>query len=727
MAQVPYSPVPTVSPQDRPIPYREENVPIAAFGGATAQALQHLGEVDQRAGTELFDRAVAIQQMDQQARASEAVSGFVTQLGSATEEYRQLTGKASADGYQPYIDGVNALREHIRESLTSPFARRAYDMESRQMMSRAVWSASSHAADQQTAYLKQVSKSAKDANINYMLANPEDDATYKKALEAAPDIIRGDDTYHGADEDTIKQAITSYQSNLTRARIQGLAKTKPLLAKTLLDKAAADGNIQGQDLLDMTNYVQGQMHSQGSQQLGTQIVSGDHNRLGDRTDIDMGMAKRVVGGGESGNRYEVPHRPVPSGPHKGAVAQGYYGVMDFHFGQKSGDDDWPVEAGLPHMTPQQFVQDHDAQDRVFEFKFGQFLKNHNGNFNEALRDWFGHGRSDGFTSWEDYKTRANARLGREMSGSTLGDIARQRAGEQMPGDEAFAELTRQKVETQHYRDIRDQREDEIRLKMPIDDAMAPSPDGKVVTSPEELFVKSPDLQDKWNQLNPHDRKTYLHEMEVNARQGGYGYTPEGDAEFQRIIGVMKDPDRSPEESDAAVGINIMSLKIPWVQKEQLLRAREQLMKTREAEPDMKKAMQVLMLRGVLDDAGLERGKLDSDERKEYNRFEGVFYQTLHDTQHDQKKPLADDEIEDMGRRLTQQVKTKQPAWFGLSTKEVDTPAYKVEPDADQRDIIIGVWKKAHAGLVPSESDIRNTFIAAQYTSMYGKKKAKPSE
>ena len=76
MPEIPYSGVPDRTPELRPTPSLNVNPPEAAFGTTIAAATQHLGQVEEGAGKELFDRAYALQEMHVQSDA--------LQKGSAT-------------------------------------------------------------------------------------------------------------------------------------------------------------------------------------------------------------------------------------------------------------------------------------------------------------------------------------------------------------------------------------------------------------------------------------------------------------------------------------------------------------------------------------------------------------------------------------------------------------------------------------------------------------------
>ena len=81
MARVPYTGVPEASPALHPAPSISVATPIAAFGGASAAAEGELGKQLERSGDELFQRAVAMQQLSNATEASEANVKFMSEAG----------------------------------------------------------------------------------------------------------------------------------------------------------------------------------------------------------------------------------------------------------------------------------------------------------------------------------------------------------------------------------------------------------------------------------------------------------------------------------------------------------------------------------------------------------------------------------------------------------------------------------------------------------------------
>lgn len=79
----------------------------------------------------------------------------------------------------------------------------------------------------------------------------------------------------------------------------------------------------------------------------------------------------------SGGDYSLVGRPHP----KYGRPLGAYQVMEANLPR------WLKEAGLPPMSPEQFLQNRDAQDRVFNHRFGMYLQQF-GNPTDAAQAWF---------------------------------------------------------------------------------------------------------------------------------------------------------------------------------------------------------------------------------------------------------------------------------------------------------------------------------------------------
>lgn len=81
-------------------------------------------------------------------------------------------------------------------------------------------------------------------------------------------------------------------------------------------------------------------------------------------------AQGAVAGIESGGRYDAMGPAIASGPMQGQRGVGKYQVMEGNVGP------WTKEIMGKLMTPQQFAANPDAQDAVFNGKFGGYMEKH---------------------------------------------------------------------------------------------------------------------------------------------------------------------------------------------------------------------------------------------------------------------------------------------------------------------------------------------------------------
>lgn len=700
--QVPYQPDPSVAPNDRPTPYRSVDAPIAAFGGATAQALSHLGEVTSSAGNELFERANALQTLNEQAEAAEANAAYTTKLGDLHADYTTKQGKDAIDGYQPYVDATNSVRASIRDSLTSPVAQRTFDQESRNMQARAIWSGSGHLASENKSYLLGASQARMDAGSNYALSNPTDEATFQSGLKQNQSEIQAQAQLRGWSDDETKVALENANSKLYASRIQGLVKSQPFTAQKLLDQATKEGNISGQDAARLENLVTNAKNTVGARQISSDVLAGNGTSFGaGKVDVDRVMD--AIGQNEnSGKNVGLIHPPSPNGDH----ALGLYGVMSKNLAP------WLAEAGMPPMSQGQFLASADAQKQLVRFKINQYMEE-GGSANAAAMKWFSGSyhpsadATDGTTTVPQYLTKFNAALARGATGSDLSNAARARAKEASPNDPVFEDTVAQHVEMLHSNQLRIQREDEFNNKQTLDEAMGPDKSGKLPTSVEDI-TKDPKTATAWNSLNSADQAKYLRVMQSNIKNE-YDWTPQTSAQFKGLVGIAKDPMRTPEETDKFLNTDIVSLPIPWDAKNQLLSMRKAMFADRTADPQMGHAMQVLA--PMMNNAGIDKKSKD-----DYNQFVGSLHEVYQSYLDENKRKPKDDEIQAMGARLIADIST--PHWYNPWSSQ---KMYQVDVPDQAKSAITQAYRAAH-GIDPDETTTQSIYVARQYQQLYGKKK-----
>ncbi len=432
-SQVPYNPDPTVAPQLAPTPPGRNMPPPGAFGGLTAVATEHLGQAISQTGSELFERANAMQLLNQQAAADEGSSQFQMTSAKRHADFLSTMGKDASNGLQPMLDAIEQDRQQIRQSLSSPYAQMQYDRDTRRMQGQLMISASSHAAQQEKAYITGSLQAKSDtANIT-TLGLPQDDAAYKQALADKDRIADQMAAQGGWGKDQRDNWATQQKSTLASNRAEGVARTgDPFTAERMLYKDIADHNIVGKDIADTATKIHDLQNTAGVIRIAPQILSGEGSAAGSGP-VPMDVAALSVAQHLSKDNYDL----IGVATDGSGQALGRYRVPTAKLSS------WLKEADMPDMSAADFLGSHKAQDQLFQVRFGG-LQEETGNFNDAYRKWIGaevtpvtgsgtaeQRQAFGFFKthgWSDDSAHAMVATLSGESGSHLSPMANQKAG-----------------------------------------------------------------------------------------------------------------------------------------------------------------------------------------------------------------------------------------------------------------------------------------------------------
>ena len=280
-SQVPYTGVPSVSPDLRPTPSVSVQSPLSAFGGATAEATERSGKTIGEVGNELYGRAIAMQELDQQAKAANSVAKLTDGVGDLDVKYRSLEGKSAVDAYPQYKADLNKLRESIGEDLDSPYSQRIYLQESRNIQSRAVIGAGIHAGEQFKKYQIGTAQATMDSGRKSVASNPEDENLYQQQLKVNATKASDLQALHGWTDEQRDDAATKANSSLVADRVQALARTNPVLARKTLDEAVKAGNIDGETAGKVGEFVRNHNINVTSRVESANLLSGQGFHFGE--------------------------------------------------------------------------------------------------------------------------------------------------------------------------------------------------------------------------------------------------------------------------------------------------------------------------------------------------------------------------------------------------------------------------------------------------------------
>ncbi len=147
MAQVPYQPFIT----DRPQTQGERvsvSTPGEAFGTNIGQALQHLGVAEENVGSEVFSRAIAMQELNNETEARQKASDYAEKQAQLQADFDSLKGVDAKNALLPHLAASRQLRDQMRGSLTNPSAQRMFDSMSFGFLERNIFSSARHAGDE---------------------------------------------------------------------------------------------------------------------------------------------------------------------------------------------------------------------------------------------------------------------------------------------------------------------------------------------------------------------------------------------------------------------------------------------------------------------------------------------------------------------------------------------------------------------------------------------------
>jgi hypothetical protein len=225
MPQVPYSPYPNVQEEAAPAAGPRVDTPGAAFGENIGQAIERFGGQVGQAGNELFGRAIALQDLDNENTARERVVGTSQKMAIEQANFDALQGKERSDALMGHLQTLESLRQEGAQGLNL-MARRLYHAEVASLQNRFTAIAAGRAGEALKDYTIKTYESAADLDIK----QGEDDPNFspdaqrakitEKVTQAAMLRAGVDDPNNPIIKDAVMKAVSQYDSN----RLIGLAK-----------------------------------------------------------------------------------------------------------------------------------------------------------------------------------------------------------------------------------------------------------------------------------------------------------------------------------------------------------------------------------------------------------------------------------------------------------------------------------------------------------------------
>jgi hypothetical protein len=694
MPQVPYSGTPNVAPQSNPIPRYSADTPLAAFGGAVAQATQGLGQAVEGAGKELFVRATAMQDLYNHSQAQEADAKYMEAAGRLHADYSALTGKNAVEAYPKYIQDLQDARKGIRDGLPNSMAQKLFDSQSLGTMGRTIFNGAGHAAIENKKYAIGASDARIGAINNQALTQPEDDRAFIDGVNKVEQEVRAQGALAGIGDEATEQAVAQAKSRLWSQRITGMAKQGPIQAGKWLEEAVKRGDLRGEDIAKVTNIVQQARNTVGSRMISQTVATGADGRWG-AGKIDIRQAQEAIGQIESGGNYDTIGVMTKHGR-----ALGKYQIMEEFL------PDYLRRAGMPQMTRDEFLKDHAAQDKVFAANFAQFMEK-TGSANDAASMWLtgktlaeaGNAKDAHGTDAKEYVRRFNAALAKAAPLSARVAMGTTLAREQAPDDPLFPDYVEQRVTADYNRAVAIKRDDEFNNRQVIETQLMGQEGGRLPTTVEEL-TSDPQAAAAWDKLLPATQRRYMGVLARNAK-GDHNWTDTSLRDYQRLKGMAQ---ANPAEF---LDQDIVGTELPWSARRELINLQGRLKGKAEGDPRVARALNILR-------PDLQAAGIDPKDKDQWYQFTGALSDQLEAFAGETKKQPTIEDVRTIGSRLLQQQGSKE-FWFSGSRAPMFTlPVPRKDADEIKAD---PMW--AQLGITPTDQQVQRIYTRKLYQDLYG--------
>lgn len=270
MPTVPYRPVPDVAASQQATPSVDVATPIEAFGGGVSRAIGTVGQTIDKAGDEIFQRAIALQNLENETIAKETDAKYVMRLGEIRARYQALQGEQAVRAYPQFIREAQLLRHEYRRNLPNDMTRRMFDGPSLSFMSRTVFSGAGHAATENRQWAIGASTARIASQQDWAQQNPDDRDGFEGSVATVRSEVRGTlRSANGWSEEETRQREAVAVSRLYSQRLVGMSRTQPFEAKAFLE--ANRGNMVAADIERAERVVYQSLHQAGSRRISEEV------------------------------------------------------------------------------------------------------------------------------------------------------------------------------------------------------------------------------------------------------------------------------------------------------------------------------------------------------------------------------------------------------------------------------------------------------------------------
>lgn len=238
MPRVPfqYQPYPEVSPTTEGTPSVHVDTPVAAFGGATAQATSALGRTLEHSADTLFNTALSMQKDQLEANVNEAVTQNLVSTGELDNKFRLLQGKDPQEQLEGHKNTLVSSRESIRNGLKTDYERKLFDRETMRRLGYDIVNASNYSAQQFKQYTNQSYEANQLSMVDRVAKDPYNEQYVNDVIQSTIDSESKASAALGDPPELTQMKIKAKLGRVVDGLTNSLAKENPDRAMQILEK-----------------------------------------------------------------------------------------------------------------------------------------------------------------------------------------------------------------------------------------------------------------------------------------------------------------------------------------------------------------------------------------------------------------------------------------------------------------------------------------------------------
>jgi peptidoglycan L-alanyl-D-glutamate endopeptidase CwlK len=245
-----------------------------AFGTNVANAIAHAGTMVEGAGNELFNRAVAMKQLDNEAEARQITNDAELNLANIRVGYNNKQGEAAKSGFNDYQTAVKGVYEGAKARASNQAVARMVDGQTASAMRSSIFAGATHAATEGKKWQMQTLTNKFENYKNRLLSDPDNENLWNEASAGTAKIIGELSDFQGEPpaSDNRKHDLAAAMSDLHSTRIKGVSAKEPERAAKMLEDNKQF--ILGQDVDKVDKLVTDRLQTQIAARYSHALNSG---------------------------------------------------------------------------------------------------------------------------------------------------------------------------------------------------------------------------------------------------------------------------------------------------------------------------------------------------------------------------------------------------------------------------------------------------------------------